>query len=123
MHADPASFFALKFPAAGSGIKFLERISRVRAAFGRYFGKAVRRRRTSITAPEALQAFLQTRASFVAQMSLYGYLRTRAGTRYPELFDSDVFVESINIAKWQVWLACLSDLSIFCRGFAGAAKR
>ena len=113
MHADPASFFALKFPAAGSGIKFLERIPRVRAAFGRYFGKAVRRRRTSITAPEALQAFLQTRASFVAQMSLYGYLRTRAGTRYPELFDSDVFVESINIAKWQVWLACLSDLSIF----------
>ena len=29
------------------------------------------------------------------------------------MFDSDVFVESINIAKWQVWLACLSDLSVY----------
>ena len=57
-----------------------------------------------------------TRASFVAQTSLYGYLRTRAGARYPELFDDDVFVVSINIAKWQMWLACLSDLSIYAGG-------
>jgi len=60
----------------------------------------------------ALRNFLQTRASHVAQMTLYGYLRTRAGTRFPELFDNDAFVVSMNIAKWHVWLACLSDLTV-----------
>jgi hypothetical protein len=60
-----------------------------------------------------LMRFIDTRASFMAQTSLYGYLRTRAGMRYPELFDDDPFVESINIAKWQIWLACLSDLAVY----------
>lgn len=61
----------------------------------------------------ALRLFLQTRASHVAQMTLYGYLRTRAGTRFPELFENDAFVASINIAKWHVWLACLADLAVY----------
>lgn len=45
-------------------------------------------------------------------MTLYGYLRTRAGTRFPELFDNDAFLVSLNIAKWHVWLACLADLAV-----------
>jgi len=61
----------------------------------------------------ALRDFLRTRASHVAQMTLYGYLRTRAGTRFPELFDNDAFIVSMNIAKWHVWLACLSDLAVY----------
>lgn len=61
---------------------------------------------------EALRQFLQTRASHVAQMTLYGYLRTRAGTRFPELFENDAFAASLNIAKWHVWLACLADLAV-----------
>lgn len=64
----------------------------------------------------ALAHFLDTRASFVAQTSLYGYLRTRAGARYPELFEDEPFVESINIAKWQIWLACLGDVAAFAGG-------
>lgn len=71
-----------------------------------------RRRSEPLTNPAALARFLQARASFVAQTSLYGYLRTRAGMRYPELFDDDPFVEGINIAKWHIWLACLSDLAV-----------
>lgn len=66
-----------------------------------------------IDTPEALARFLDQRASFVAQTSLYGYLRTRAGMRYPELFTDDPFVVSINIAKWHVWLDCLSDLAVY----------
>jgi hypothetical protein len=46
-------------------------------------------------------------------MTLYGYLRTRAGTRFPELFENDPFIVSMNIAKWHVWLACLSDLAVY----------
>ncbi len=61
----------------------------------------------------SLASFLETRASFIAQTSLYGYLRTRAGMRYPELFEDDAFVDGINIAKWEIWLDCLSDLSVY----------
>ncbi|MEJ2176103.1 MAG: esterase, partial [bacterium] len=60
-----------------------------------------------------LENFLQTRASYVSQISLFGYLRTRTGVRFPELFDDDHFVASINQAKWHLWLACLSDVSVY----------
>lgn len=66
-----------------------------------------------IDSAEALGRFLDERASFLAQTSLYGYLQTRAGMRYPELFDDDEFVVSINVAKWQLWLDCLSDLAVY----------
>jgi len=75
-----------------------------------------RRRLQPIRDAAGLRSFLQTRASYVAQMTLYGYLRTRSGTRFPELFNDDHFVESINIAKWHVWLACLSDLAAYAGG-------
>lgn len=81
-----------------------------------YFDVSRLRRTTPIHNKQALSEFISTRASFVAQTSLYGYLRTRAGMRYPELFDDDPFVISINIAKWQMWLACLSDLAVYAGG-------
>ena len=56
------------------------------------------------------------RSSHVAQTSLYGYLRTRSGALYPKLFDDDGFMVSVNIAKWQMWIACLSDLSLYTGG-------
>jgi hypothetical protein len=67
----------------------------------------------SIDSPDALARFLDERASFVAQTSLYGYLQARAGMRYPELFDDDPFIASINVAKWQLWLDCLSDIAVY----------
>ena len=78
-----------------------------------YFGFGRRIRQQPIDSANALTRFLDERASFVAQTSLYGYLRTRAGMRYPELFDDDIFVASINIAKWHLWLDCLADISVF----------
>jgi hypothetical protein len=101
--------------ATGS-LSFGEKLS----VFGRslldYLGLGRSRRDPPVVDQDSLRDFLNTRASFVAQTSLYGYLRTRAGMRYPELFDDDPFVKSINIAKWQIWLACLSDLSVFAGG-------
>ncbi|HEY5720620.1 MAG TPA: esterase [Gammaproteobacteria bacterium] len=88
--------------------------------FGRtlheYLGPHRWRRSQPIDDRVALARFLDTRASYIAQTSLYGYLRTRAGMRFPELFDDDPFVVSINIAKWHVWLACLSDLAVYTGG-------
>jgi hypothetical protein len=75
-----------------------------------------RRRNEPIVDPAGLRRFLESRAAYVAQTSLYGYLRTRAGMRYPELFDDDTFVRSINIAKWYLWLACLADIAVYAGG-------
>jgi len=90
--------------------------SRIGDALRDYFGSGSRQRTEPVRDREALRQFLETRASFVAQTSLYGYLRTRAGMLYPQLFDDDEFVRSVNIAKWHVWLACLADLAVFAGG-------
>jgi hypothetical protein len=60
-----------------------------------------------------LEKYVSTRSAFVAQKKLYGYLKTRMGTRYPSMFEDDIFVVSINIAKYHVFEACLSDFIIF----------
>jgi hypothetical protein len=86
-----------------------------------YFGSLIRRRRAQpVNDRASLRQFLETRASYITQTSLYGYLRTRAGMIYPQLFDNDEFVRSVNIAKWHIWLACLSDLSIYVGGLLAA---
>ncbi|MDZ5697609.1 hypothetical protein [Chelativorans sp. M5D2P16] len=72
----------------------------------------VRRETGPIETVEALCHFAHTRAAFVAQKKLYGYLKARIGTRYPSMFEDDVFVESINIAKRHVFAACLSDIAV-----------
>ena len=59
-----------------------------------YFGSIGRRRAVPINDRASLRRFLETRSNFVAQTSLYGYLRTRAGMIYPQLFDDDTFVQS-----------------------------
>lgn len=78
-----------------------------------YFGLGRAAPPEPIVDPDTLARFIDARASFIAQTSLYGYLRTRAGMRYPELFDDDPFVEGINIAKWHIWLDCVGDLSVY----------
>lgn len=105
----------------------LTRLRRRMSVLAEYLGAGGAGRKRTIADAAALRHFLDTRASHVAQTTLYGYLRTRAGTRHPVLFEDDAFVVSINHAKWQMWLACLSDLSVFAGGLlarrsqAGAA--
>ena len=65
---------------------------------------------------DRLAEFIDTSSSLVAQTSLYGYIKTRAGTRFPDLFENEEFLRSINIAKWQIWVACVSDLTMFAGG-------
>lgn len=83
----------------------------------------VRRDNGPIGTMVALQYFVSTRSSFVAQKTLYGYLKARMGTRYPSMFEDDVFVQSINIAKSHIYAACLSDLTIYALAQAWADVR
>jgi hypothetical protein len=84
---------------------------------------AARFERGPIATADALNEFASTRAAFVTQKKLYGYLKTRMGTRYPSMFDDDAFVESINLAKMHIFAASLSDLTIFTTAYASAGDR
>ena len=82
-------------------------------ALGEYVGLGSGKKTALVTDIKSLSEFIDSRASHVAQTSLYGYLKTRAGTRFPELFENPDILKSINIAKWHIWIACVSDLTIF----------
>ena len=67
----------------------------------------------SIKTKEDLQSFIQERAAHVTQTTLYGYLKTRIGTRYQLMLDDEKYSESVNIAKWNIYVAALSDLTLY----------
>ena len=60
-----------------------------------------------------LENFIQTRSAWVSQVTLYGYLKTRMGTRYVLHFDNDEFMKSVNLAKWNIYSVALQDLTFF----------
>ncbi len=72
-----------------------------------------------VTTPEDLRGFIESRAKAVTQITLFGYLKTRAGTRYTSLFEDDVFANSISIAILEIYLVALSDLTIFASARVG----
>ncbi|MGI9316691.1 MAG: esterase [bacterium] len=86
-------------------------------SLGEYVGLGKRGRAAAMVDLSTTRKFIETRASHVSQSTLYGYLKTRAGTRFPELFENPRMLESINIAKWQIWLACISDLTVYIGAF------
>ena len=60
-----------------------------------------------------LEEFIQSKSAWVTQVTLYGYLKTRMGTRYVLHFENDKFMESVNLAKWNMYAVALQDLSLF----------
>ena len=60
-----------------------------------------------------LEAFIQTKSAWVSQVTLYGYLKTRMGTRYVLHFENDTFMNSVNLAKWNIYAVALQDLTFF----------
>ena len=60
-----------------------------------------------------LEHFIQTKSAWVTQVTLYNYLKTRMGTRYVLHFDNDVFMSSLDIAKWNIYSVALQDLILF----------
>jgi hypothetical protein len=62
---------------------------------------------------DELEHFIQTKSAWVTQVTLYSYLKTRMGTRYVLHFDNDVFMSSLDIAKWNIYSVALQDLTLF----------
>jgi len=70
-------------------------------------------RRAPLASWGQLKEFAATRSAFIAQKTLYGYVKTRMGVNFPNMFSDDLYIESVNIAKMRVYAACLSDLSLY----------
>ena len=57
---------------------------------------------------DELEEFCRTRASFVAQTTLFGYLKTRMGTKFRVLFEDEVFGATIQDAAARLFSTCLA---------------
>ena len=62
---------------------------------------------------DELESFIQSKSAWVTQVTLYGYLKTRMGTRYVLHFENDKFMESVNLAKWNMYAVALQDLIFY----------
>ena len=69
-------------------------------------------RKNRIDDVESLRSFVSSRASYIAQVSLYGYLKARAGTRYVSLIKDPPFASSMKTARNRIFFACLMDLTL-----------
>lgn len=79
--------------------------------------------RTPIESVENLYLFARTRASFVAQTSLFGYLKARMGTQFREYFTDDIFAQAIQASSVKVFVSCLSDLTVYVVANVAASGR
>ena len=60
-----------------------------------------------------LKEFIQKKSAWVSQVTLYGYLKTRMGAKYVLMFEDEVFLRSINKAKWNIYVVALQDLTFY----------
>ena len=66
-----------------------------------------------ITTRKDLVGFIDSRAAYVSQVTLYTYVKARAGTQYPKLFANNDFLTSLKIARWHIYGAAVCDLTLF----------
>ena len=67
----------------------------------------------NISSKKDLQKFIQQRSAHITQNTLYGYLKTRMGHKYTIMVDDDVYSNSINIAKWNIYMVALADCTFY----------
>ena len=67
----------------------------------------------SINSKKDLQKFIQQRSAHVTQNTLYGYLKTRMGHKFTIMVDDEIFSQSINLAKWNIYMVALADCTFY----------
>ena len=60
-----------------------------------------------------LKNFIKKKSAWVSQVTLYGYLKTRMGAKYVLMFEDEIFLGSINKAKWNIYSVALQDLCLY----------
>ena len=70
-----------------------------------------------ITNISELKNFIQRKSAWVSQETLYGYLKTRMGAKYVLMFEDEIFLGSINKAKWNIFAVALQDLTFYCLSY------
>ena len=71
---------------------------------------------------DELEEFIQTKSAWVTQVTLYGYLKTRMGTRYVLHFENDQFMTSVNLAKWNIYVVALADCAFYVYSYLISEK-
>ena len=66
-----------------------------------------------ITKQSELIEFMHRNASFVSQVTLLTYVKARAGTQYPKLFENPEYLQSIEIARSHLYASCVADLAFY----------
>jgi len=69
---------------------------------------------------EDLTLFIQKQSAWVSQVTLYNYLKTRMGTKWVLHFDDEIFLASINKAKWNIYSIALQDLIFYSLSYLSA---
>ena len=70
-----------------------------------------------IKSTKDLTLFIQKKSAWISQVTLYNYLKTRMGTKWVLHFDDEVFLGSINKAKWNIYSVSLQDLTFYCLSY------
>jgi hypothetical protein len=78
---------------------------------------AVRLDKSPIDSIEKTIDFTHSRASYIAQTALFGYLKARMGTRYRVLFEDEVFSQAIRKSAILIFTSCLSDFTIYITSY------
>ena len=78
---------------------------------------AIRLDKSPLDSVEKVVDFTHTRSSYIAQTALFGYLKTRMGTRYRVIFEDEVFSHAIRQSAVRVFTSCLSDFTIYITGY------
>ena len=75
--------------------------------------KKIKSKFQNISSLDEIEIFIHERSAHVTQTTLYGYVKTRIGSRYAMMFEDKIFSESINIAKWNIYMSALSDCTLY----------
>ena len=98
---------AIKYKLKLKDLKF-EYFKEYFTPFLKYFKK-----KQKINNYSDLKDFIQKKSAWVSQVTLYGYLKTRMGAKYVLMFEDEIFLESINKAKWNIYVVALQDLTFY----------
>ena len=76
----------------------------------------------TISSTDELNKFMQQQSAYISQATLFGYLKTRIGSRYVSHFNDEKFLASVNMAKVEIYLAALEDFALYVTSYMSTER-